>query len=721
MRHDLARWRSLLASGPNIIALTTAVRGAIATATPLALLPPLGLGALAYPAVMGALATSMVDVGGPYRTRLIAMLLQTVGGPGLLLLGTLTVQRWWLAAPVMAAIALVSAIIRAVGPGGASLGINAAVAFLVGLQVGDVAGQAAPWPLGYGAGGVWTIVIALAFWRLRPYRRLEQEVAAAWEAAASLIAAAGETEDTVIARRRWERRLDARQTAFREAVDRARDSLGEMRAATAGPGTTIAQLVVLVNAAARIADAVIALTEVAGPSNAARLLAEAGLADAARGVARSLLSGKGTPPVPELRRRRDAARARGDAAYGDAAFLAWAQALRQFDNAAEAIELLFGARKRLSDLLRLPVAHRRPAGAVVGALRAHLSPRSAIFRHAARAATVTALETTVIAAYHLPHGIWLPLTSIVVLQPEYSGTVRRAVERGLGTIAGAVLAGVLLSLLHGTAAYDAALALLLFLTFLLIRRRYGYAMLFLTPLIILLIGMSSADPWIDLAERVAYTLVGAAVALAAGYVFWPQWEGEQLRDRLARAIRADKAYLDAVLGELAGAPAEETDALRLRNQAEVEVANADAGFQRMLGEPRRRTAPIAAGFALVLYLHRLCRHAIALSAQAGVAPVPADAVARLKTLLGAALEDAAQALTEGRPPAARPAFDAPLAALSGARGDAVPALFGRIVSDTTALINATNQAAQAAPSARGVEARARQQAASGRPERHAGG
>src|SRR5260370_12349657 len=77
-----------LATGPNRIALSTALRGTIATVTPLAVLPTLGWGELAYPTVLGALNTSMVDVGGSYRNRLAAMALFAVVGPCLLLLGT---------------------------------------------------------------------------------------------------------------------------------------------------------------------------------------------------------------------------------------------------------------------------------------------------------------------------------------------------------------------------------------------------------------------------------------------------------------------------------------------------------------------------------------------------------------------------------------------------------------------------------------------------------
>jgi hypothetical protein len=72
-----SRWKTLrqlrgnLAASPNRIAFAWALRGTIATGLPLVALPALGLGPLSNFVVIGALNTSMVDVGGSYRSRLI--------------------------------------------------------------------------------------------------------------------------------------------------------------------------------------------------------------------------------------------------------------------------------------------------------------------------------------------------------------------------------------------------------------------------------------------------------------------------------------------------------------------------------------------------------------------------------------------------------------------------------------------------------------------------
>jgi uncharacterized membrane protein YccC len=618
----------------------------------------------------------------------------------------LVAAQWWLAAPLIFGIALGSGLIRAIGPGGNSLGINTTVAFLVGLSLGG-AGPAWSWAAAYCGGALWTIVVALAFWHLRPYRRLEQEVASAWEAVAALVltASAPPVGGGTVATMAREQRMTMAHRAARLAVEQARDALGEMRAGTAGPGTTLAQLFVLLNAAARVGAAAVTLYEIESTvgspaTRAAREDALAALRRCCDAVSRGLLAGRGDISLDDFREHleRLAALAQSDAgAKGplEAERLAFAQALRHLVSADETLHLLFGRRHRLPDLLRLPFAHRRPRGALIGALRAHLDAGSAIFRHAIRVAGVTAIGTAIIVRYELPRGIWLPLTAMVVLQPEYGGTRTRAVERTAGTIAGAVIASLLLATLRGTAAFDVAIAALIFATFLLIRRRYGAAMTFLTPLIILLVGTSSTNPWLDLGDRVAYTLVGAVLALAAAHLVWPQWEHERLPFLLARAIRAERLYVAAVLDALGRAAPAEPAIGALRRQAEIDVGNADAAYQRMLVEPAAKRRRVARRFALVVYIHRLCRHTIALAAHLGAVTAPPAEIAALRRLIEDALEDVAAALAEGRAPAPRPAFDQPLAALRAALGQPAEAdaiatvarLLDQIVSDTTALIS----------------------------------
>src|SRR4029077_12188457 len=95
-------------------------------------------------------------------------------------------------------------------------------------------------------GVVCAVSLPLVCWGLRPFKRLEQEVASAWEAVAAFVAMIGHVYSNVRrsvgARGRRERLLARRHVAAREAIERARVSLGEVRQDISGAGVTIAHL-----------------------------------------------------------------------------------------------------------------------------------------------------------------------------------------------------------------------------------------------------------------------------------------------------------------------------------------------------------------------------------------------------------------------------------------------------------------------------------------------
>jgi uncharacterized membrane protein YccC len=715
MRTIITKVREQLRSGPNHIAMSTALRGTIAAAVPLAVLSATGLGELAHPAVLGAIATSLVDVGGPYRTRLLAMVAQAIGGSALIALGSATVGHAWLAAVFMGVIAIAFGLIRAVGPGGASLGTNSAVAFLVGIQIGTVAlSGLAPlaviksWVTGYYVGGLWTVAVALLFWQLRPYRRLEQEVAAAWESAATLLvdAALPPLTSSAVARRRRDQRIAKDHAATRAALEQAHNAIGEMRSGIAGPGTTTKQLMILLDAAEGIAAVALAHSEYSSDPDTRRQtqLDLHELARVCRSLARVLLAGKGevrsgkpghegpdSSNVPEGGRH-------GQSQAVDPVILMEARA--HLEEANEALRVLLGQERHLPDRLRIPVSHRLPRGSIVEALRTHATPQSTIFRHAIRIAVVTASDTALLLYFRLPHGIWLPLTSLAVMQPEYGGTRTRALQRTLGTLGGAVIASALLATVHQKVGFDEAVTALLFATFLLIRRNYGYGITFLTPIVILLIGMSSANPWIDLGQRVGYTLLGTVLALIASLVLWPRWESGQLHERLRHAIDSNREFLCTALRSLDGTPASFTTLPALRRRAELAIANAETSFQRMLNEPAHNRRSITVSHGLIVHLQLLCRHTVALCAQSHGIALASQPLLRLQELVAEVLTDLGRVVGEQRRAVPWPTIEAQLTDLvaqanpaattspSTASATAPAILLARIMSDLSGLLRA---------------------------------
>jgi uncharacterized membrane protein YccC len=87
-------------------------------------------------------------------------------------------------------------------------------------------------------------------------------------------------------------------------------------------------------------------------------------------------------------------------------------------------------------------------GRIVDQLTANFTRKSLLLRHSARVAVVCGLDVALILRFNIDHGYWLLMTSLIVLQPHVSGTMRRGMERIGGTVAGGILAALLAAALH---------------------------------------------------------------------------------------------------------------------------------------------------------------------------------------------------------------------------------------------------------------------------------
>ena len=109
----------------------------------------------------------------------------------------------------------------------------------------------------------------------------------------------------------------------------------------------------------------------------------------------------------------------------------------------------------------------------------------------------------------LQRSYWVPLTVAIVLKPDYGSVFARALQRGIGTIVGAVAGAVLLVLVHGTwllIPFAVLAALLPYGR----SRNYGLLATFLTPLVVVLIDLLSPAGWRLAEDRLIDTLIGCA-------------------------------------------------------------------------------------------------------------------------------------------------------------------------------------------------------------------
>jgi uncharacterized membrane protein YccC len=185
-------------------------------------------------------------------------------------------------------------------------------------------------------------------------------------------------------------------------------------------------------------------------------------------------------------------------------------------------------------------------------------------------------------------GYWIPMTSAIVLKPDFQTTFVRGVGRIAGTLVGAVIATLVLALVRGHTQFEIAGILIAagaaYLTF---SPNYALFTVAITSFVVLVLGMRGLPGTTTIDVRVLDTLAGGALAMA-GYLVMPTWEHRRTRQLLADLLDAQRALLVAILQAYA-APTDDARARIERARTAVWKARttAEASIDRTRHEPRR--------------------------------------------------------------------------------------------------------------------------------------
>ncbi|WP_338931366.1 FUSC family protein [Streptomyces netropsis] len=208
-----------------------------------------------------------------------------------------------------------------------------------------------------------------------------------------------------------------------------------------------------------------------------------------------------------------------------------------------------GEKEQYRHLLRPTVPRLVPVG--LRALRREARWSSAIGRHAVRVAGVSLAGYALGSALPLGHGYWAPMTSVMVMRPDFGQTYSRGVARFVGTLVGVFVGGLVMALAHPGPWVCAALAVVcIALMYLLMRTGYSVASACIAAYVVFLLGIAGEGWSQTVEERVILTLLGGLLAMAA-YALFPAWETPKLRDRLADWLAANGRYSLAVLDAFA--------------------------------------------------------------------------------------------------------------------------------------------------------------------------
>lgn len=571
------------------ISFPMALRNTLGFALPLILLTALGQPVLGVIMGMGTLNVAFADQAGTDYTKAARMLATAAGAAVAVFAGSALGAHGWVVLPVLALLGFGGGLLAAFGTGTMQVGTAAIISYLV--MTGNPQPPLAA--LGLAAlvlgGGLFQTLLSMIDWPVRGVSPVRLALAASLRALASYARApstpiAGDPPGSATL-------LDAgRLLALRG--DRA----------DAGAAPDIDQAIFACTQ--RLQTDLLALGRMVTPASGASRRApdstEVGraIARVLANLASHLATGQPSSALTRSRIQLD---------HASTSFLALAGLPGATSGRRQRYELglLAGQIRVIQDeldrLAELVAAERHGRTATtwslmlrgwtirfdegVATIRANLTLKSAIFRHACRLAACLALADALVRILGIPHGYWAPMTVAVILRPDFGNTMTRGVARLIGTAIGLGLATLLLhQLAPGLWSHVVLVIALTFAIRILAPVNAILAAVTISAYIVALLSMIGIAPATTVSDRSLNTAIGGALALAS-FIVWPTWEIHLIPDALGSMIAALRAASGTVLSTWLGVEAAPGTIDRLRMESRLARSNATASINRLRNDP----------------------------------------------------------------------------------------------------------------------------------------
>jgi uncharacterized membrane protein YccC len=588
---------------------------------------------------LGGLFSVVVDNGGPYlaRVRRVSYAAVFGGAPGLAI-GSVIHHRGWIAVIVLVIVAGVSALMARLGGTGSVTGLQLLTYSALGL---GPLGKLHPWwhiALEFAAGVVWALLLIAPGWLFSPRSAEQRLVAAVYHAIAADLRAIGAPESMTTRR------------AVTAALNAAYDALFTSRAISSGRSRRGMRLVAILNVSHQMTEAITALRDRGERPPQWVIETIDQQADAIEG-GRSGRRRPRLPPIPPQWSDTP-----GTAELRES-IVALCQAIAR-NWALFAVPSPPGPPERRE---RLPEWLRKRANRVWDQL---IGGRVA-WTFTIRLMTCIGVAAVVSEVLPVQRSYWVVLTVGIILKPDFGSVFTRALQRGIGTVLGAVFGAAILAVVPYGPLLLIPFGILAALLPYGKNLSFGLTAVFLTPLVVLLVDLLAPGGWRLAEARAIDTVLACAIALVIGYLPWPGSWYVHLPGQFAATLRAIADYMEQALAaepgsgtassrrpgaEPGGRPAERSE---LRRQASRALSDLRAEFQRTLSEPAAVSRRASAWWPALVSLEEVVDAitVTVLSVSEGKTPAPSpESVHRLSR----ALRAVADAIAAGTPPPATP-------------------------------------------------------------------
>lgn len=667
-------WRTFVSlhSDSNLknLSWTEGLRAAIGISTPVAI--GLLTGHLAWGTLTGFAVVWMVscDLGGAYRQKAAAL-----AGSAVAIIVAYFFAVWMTWSAINYVIGtfvwvFLASLIGVAGSAAAQAGLVSSTIIITSVALiapGEYWTRLIACLIGIG----WALLLSLALWPLRAYSPIFQAVAVSSAKLANLAEAFWLGAATV-ERPATNFQFAAAYDDFMTGLERSRNLWGALRMRRAGPTTRGMQLLLLIEQLDDVGRTLVALRETVNLVGREPWFTEFrprveglthGLAELGRETSEAITvrgrnvgaSGiRNLSQTLEARLKVKADQGSPDSFQRKELARAIKHLVEQFLMLAEIVSELRSGQPNLRAPPEARFGPRPQTFRPITEIRNSLSFRSTSFRHALRLGTATTLAALLASVFHIGRAYWIPMTVVLVLKPNFGGTLQRSVQRITGTLLGALLAALLLFFCRDPWLLVLGVAVLAGATFTLRNSNYGLFAMALTPLVMLMLDLAHPGTVTDSFLRIFHTMIGSLLALLCGYLLFPALEVRRFPAQIAAAIRAEAAFLRAfgklVLGK------EQRPMAEFRRDAAVAVSNARTAGERLLAEPPHLRGDVEAALTAVNYCRQILHALAAISDYPAREPIrlqpghAAELLLRLIETLAGTLEDLAASLQAGTDP-----------------------------------------------------------------------
>ena len=233
--------------------------------------------------------------------------------------------------------------------------------------------------------------------------------------------------------------------------------------------------------------------------------------------------------------------------------------------------------------------------------------------HALRLSISFLIGYSIYKYFHIARGEWIVFTILFVLQPSYSETRKRLLQRTLGTLAGVII-GVLVIKLFS---YSGQIVLMLTSAYLFLfwmKRKYSVSIIFITIFVLCAFNII-ANKGVDvMALRLINTLIGAFISFMVVRFLWPEWQYKKLPNLLSEVILKNTAYLKAILNEYKNPITDDLTYRIARREAHRADNALVMAWKNMQLDPQKHQKLKKTAFTLTYLNHALLSYLSALGA-----------------------------------------------------------------------------------------------------------